>query len=98
MHNYLYEFFVFVEEMELVRKLEQDMQLNADARACTGVLAVHPRSRDIKIENFSINFHGVELLTDTKLELNCGRRYGLIGMNGSGKSNSSMLALIFYLL
>ncbi|KAF8796379.1 ATP-binding cassette sub-family F member 2 like protein [Argiope bruennichi] len=73
-------------EEELVNKLEHDMKLNAEARACTGVLAVHPRSRDIKIENFSINFHGVELLTDTKLELNCGRRYGLIGLNGSGKS------------
>lgn len=73
-------------EEELVRKLETDMMLNAEARACTGVLAVHPRSRDIKIENFSINFHGVEILADTKLELNCGRRYGLIGLNGCGKS------------
>ncbi|GFQ70170.1 ATP-binding cassette sub-family F member 2 [Trichonephila clavata] len=73
-------------EDELVRKLERDMKLKAEARACTGVLAVHPRSKDIKIENFSINFHGVEILTDTKLELNCGRRYGLIGLNGSGKS------------
>lgn len=77
---------VSTEEEELVSKLELDMKLNAEARACTGVLAIHPRSRDIKIENFSINFHGVELLTDTKLELNCGRRYGLIGLNGSGKS------------
>ncbi|GFS61412.1 ATP-binding cassette sub-family F member 2 [Trichonephila inaurata madagascariensis] len=73
-------------EDELVRKLEHDMKLKAAARSCTGVLAVHPRSKDIKIENFSINFHGVEILTDTKLELNCGRRYGLIGLNGSGKS------------
>ncbi|RWS07657.1 ATP-binding cassette sub-family F member 2-like protein [Dinothrombium tinctorium] len=73
-------------EEELVSKLENEMNLNAEYRACTGVLAVHPRSRDIKIDNFSITFHGCELLTDTKLELNCGRRYGLIGLNGSGKS------------
>lgn len=73
-------------EVELVKKLEQDMELNAEARACTGVLALHDRSRDIKIENFSITFHGVELLSDTKLELNCSRRYGLVGLNGSGKS------------
>ncbi|GAB6027165.1 ATP-binding cassette sub- F member 2 [Chamberlinius hualienensis] len=66
--------------------LDKEMELNANARACTGVLAVHPRSRDIKIDNFSITFHGTEVLTDTKLELNCGRRYGLIGLNGSGKS------------
>ncbi|CAN7997992.1 unnamed protein product [Ixodes pacificus] len=73
-------------ERELIRRLEEDMRLNAAARACTGVLAVHPRSRDVKIDNLSITFHGVEILTDTKLELNCGRRYGLIGLNGSGKS------------
>lgn len=74
------------EEEELVKKFQQDMDLNAQARSCTGVLAVHPRSRDIKIENFSITFHGVELLQDTKVELNCGRKYGLVGPNGSGKS------------
>lgn len=73
-------------EVELVKKLENDMRLNAEARSCTGVLAVHPRSRDIKIDNFSITFHGVEILADTKLELNCGRRYGLVGLNGCGKS------------
>lgn len=50
------------------------------------MLAVHPRSRDVKIENFSITFHGVEFLNETQLELNCGRRYGLIGLNGCGKS------------
>uniref|UniRef100_A0A2I9LNS5 ATP-binding cassette sub-family F member 2 n=1 Tax=Centruroides hentzi TaxID=88313 RepID=A0A2I9LNS5_9SCOR len=73
-------------EVELVKKLQKDMELNAEARACTGVLGVHPRSRDVKIDNFSITFHGVEILSDTKLELNCGRRYGLVGLNGCGKS------------
>lgn len=70
----------------LCKKLEEDMKLAAEARSCTGVLGVHPRSRDIKIDNFSITFHGAEMLQDTKLELNCGRRYGLIGQNGCGKS------------
>ena len=51
-----------------------------------GVLASHPSSRDVHIHNFSVTFHGVELLTDTKLELNLGRRYGLVGLNGSGMS------------
>ena len=74
------------EEEKLVKSLEKDMDLNAESRACTGVLSIHPRSRDIKIDNFSITFHGVELFQDTKLELNCGRRYGVIGLNGSGKS------------
>ena len=56
----------------------------AEARACTGVLGVHPRSRDIKVSGLSMSFYGSELLQDTHLELNCGRRYGLIGANGSG--------------
>ncbi|XP_043266397.1 ATP-binding cassette sub-family F member 2 [Venturia canescens] len=73
-------------EEALCMKLESDARLNAEARACTGALASHPRSRDIKISNFSITFHGCELLQDTMLELNCGRRYGLLGLNGSGKS------------
>lgn len=61
------------------------VKLDLSNRSCTGVLASHPQSRDLKVENFSITFHGVELLTDTKLELNCGRRYGLLGLNGCGK-------------
>lgn len=69
----------------ILKKLEEDMKLNAEARSCTGSLVLHPRSRDIKFANFSITFHGCELVQDTMLELNCGRRYGLIGLNGSGQ-------------
>ncbi len=76
----------------LCMKLEQEAKLSAEARAVTGVLGVHPKSRDIKIDNMSITFHGFELLQDTSLELNNGRRYGLIGLNGSGKS--TLLATI----
>lgn len=39
---------------------------------------------DLKIEGLTVTFHGREIVTDTKLELNMGRRYGLIGLNGSG--------------
>ncbi|XP_017777708.1 PREDICTED: ATP-binding cassette sub-family F member 2 [Nicrophorus vespilloides] len=73
-------------EEALCAKLESDARLNAEARSCTGSLAVHPKSRDVKIANFSITFHGCEMLQDAMLELNCGRRYGLLGLNGSGKS------------
>lgn len=76
----------------LCMKLEADAKLNAEARACTGSLAVHPKSRDVKIANFSITFHGSEMLQDALLELNCGRRYGLLGLNGSGKS--TLLAVL----
>ena len=68
---------IFTED--LCRRLEEEARLAAEARACTGVLGIHPMSRDIKIDNFSVTFHGSELLQDTKLELSCGQRYGLIG-------------------
>lgn len=55
------------EEEHLCAKLELEARVNAEARSVTGTLAVHPRSRDIKIENFSITFFGSELLQDTML-------------------------------
>ncbi|KAF9115796.1 hypothetical protein BGX27_006408 [Mortierella sp. AM989] len=55
-------------------------------RNSTGILTSQPLSRDIKIESFSLSFHGRELITNTDIDLNFGRRYGLIGSNGSGKS------------
>ena len=59
--------------------------IKLSARSVTGVLSSHPAARDIHIDRFSLTFHGAELLSDTRLELNCGRRYGLVGLNGSGK-------------
>lgn len=55
-------------------------------RSCTGVLNSHPQSRDIQFASFGLLYHGHELLADTTLELNYGRRYGLIGPNGCGKT------------
>ena len=54
----------------------------------TGVLASHPASRDVHIHNLTITFHGVELLSDARIELNYGRRYGLIGANGCGEGRT----------
>lgn len=74
---------------ELQKKLDTMYlvdKMNAENRACTGVLASHPNGRDIHIHQFSLTFYGQELLVDAKLELNAGRRYGIIGLNGSGKS------------
>ncbi|EPS70305.1 hypothetical protein M569_04446 [Genlisea aurea] len=61
-----------------------DLQLSD--RTCTGVLSSHPLSRDIRIESLSLTFHGHDLIVDSELELNYGRRYGLLGLNGCGKS------------
>jgi len=66
--------------------LEEEKAAATEARACTGVLGIHPLARDIKIDNFSVTFYGSELLQDTKIELSVGNRYGLMGSNGCGKS------------
>ncbi|KAJ1425906.1 P-loop containing nucleoside triphosphate hydrolase [Sesbania bispinosa] len=39
-----------------------------------------------EIESLSVTFHGHDLIVDSELELNYGRRYGLLGLNGCGKS------------
>ena len=44
------------------------------------------KTRDIKIENFDISFGGKRILSGASLNLVYGRRYGLIGLNGVGKS------------
>lgn len=55
--------------------------------SCAGVLSSRPTSRDIKIDGFSMGLNGVELIQDCSIELTIGRRYGLIGQNGCGKTN-----------
>jgi ATP-binding cassette, subfamily F, member 3 len=44
------------------------------------------KSRDIKIDAIDLFFAGNRLLTDASLTLAYGRRYGLVGNNGIGKS------------
>ncbi|KAL4297912.1 hypothetical protein GQ457_12G029860 [Hibiscus cannabinus] len=65
---------------------DQVNMLQISDRNCTGVLCSHPLSRDIRIESLSVTFHGHDLIVDSTLELNYGRRYGLLGLNGCGKS------------
>ncbi|RZC54359.1 hypothetical protein C5167_013218 [Papaver somniferum] len=42
--------------------------------------------KDITIENFSVSARGKELLKNTSVKIAHGKRYGLIGPNGMGKS------------
>jgi len=51
-----------------------------------GSTAGNHRSRDILVENLSLLYHGRHLLKETTLALSFGRRYGLLGYNGCGKS------------
>ena len=41
---------------------------------------------EYQIELYSLTFYSQNLINETTIELNFGRRYGLIGPNGSGKS------------
>mmetsp|Transcript_28546 Transcript_28546/g.90974 ORF Transcript_28546/g.90974 Transcript_28546/m.90974 type:complete len:613 (-) Transcript_28546:48-1886(-) len=56
-------------------------------RTVTGVLTSRPTARDIKIDSFSMGLGGTELIQDCAIEVTIGRRYGLLGQNGCGKSN-----------
>eukprot|EP01119_Soliformovum_irregulare_P014620 TRINITY_DN4005_c1_g1_i1.p1 TRINITY_DN4005_c1_g1~~TRINITY_DN4005_c1_g1_i1.p1 ORF type:complete len:493 (-),score=155.56 TRINITY_DN4005_c1_g1_i1:44-1522(-) len=44
------------------------------------------KSKDIHLENFSINLGKLVLMEDCNVTLAHGRRYGLVGRNGSGKT------------
>jgi ATP-binding cassette subfamily F protein 3 len=44
------------------------------------------KSKDIKVDGVDITIGGLRILSDTNLTLSYGRRYGLVGQNGIGKS------------
>ncbi len=74
-------------KMTDVKKLTDQLDKHGlSDRVTTGVLASLAQSRDVKITSVSLVFHGKVLITDTTLELNYSRRYGLLGENGCGKS------------
>ncbi|ORX34490.1 ATP-binding cassette transporter [Kockovaella imperatae] len=58
----------------------------ATDRSAAGVLVSDPQSRDIKIDQYTLSFHGRLLIEGAEIALNYGQRYGLLGENGSGKS------------
>ena len=47
---------------------------------------LHANARDVNVGGFTVAFHGKNLVEETELVINYGRRYGFIGPNGSGKS------------
>ncbi|KAH6571803.1 hypothetical protein BASA50_005567 [Batrachochytrium salamandrivorans] len=71
---------------KLADQVVTDLKLLDNNRSSTGVLTSEKSSRDIKIELYSLTFFSQNLINETTIELNFGRRYGLIGPNGSGKS------------
>merc|ERR1719204_1843083 len=57
-----------------------------DSVHITGVLASSDKSRDVRLEQVNMSMFGKELIQDTTICINHGRRYGLIGSNGSSKT------------
>ncbi|KAI9844215.1 MAG: hypothetical protein M1837_005721 [Sclerophora amabilis] len=55
------------------------LQLGSDAQGLA-------KSKDIKVDGVDVSIGGKRILTDTSLTLAYGRRYGLVGQNGIGKS------------
>ncbi|PGH07946.1 hypothetical protein AJ80_07927 [Polytolypa hystricis UAMH7299] len=53
------------------------LQLGSDSQS---------KSKDIKVDGIDVSISGKRILTDTCLTLAYGRRYGLVGQNGIGKS------------
>lgn len=75
------------DKMDKVKKLTEQMDKHGlSDRVTTGVLASLEASRDVKITSSSLVFHGKVLIQDSTIEVNFGRRYGLLGENGCGKS------------
>ncbi|KAH7910315.1 P-loop containing nucleoside triphosphate hydrolase protein [Hygrophoropsis aurantiaca] len=70
-----------VEDLTSMAKL----QIATD-RSASGVLVSDVKGRDVKIDSYTLSFHGRLLIEGAEIALNYGQRYGLLGENGSGKS------------
>jgi ABC-type hemin transport system ATPase subunit len=57
------------------------------------VLVSDAQSRDIKIDQYTLSFHGRLLIEGAEISLNYGSRYGLLGENGSGKVRSPLASV-----
>lgn len=78
-----------IKEGQHVEHNEAADKLAARGTICTYSMSkkgVDGRSRDINIQNVTLQHKGVLLLDGTQIVLNHGNRYGLIGRNGCGKS------------
>ncbi|KAI5816088.1 putative ABC transporter [Pyronema omphalodes] len=77
-------------EAKLLKLKMQEDESGLSDRVTTGVLSSLEASRDVKITSASLVFHGKVLFNDSTIEINFGRRYGLLGENGCGKSTLLM--------
>lgn len=82
-------------EMKKLKKLEQfqletkeieNTQFSVCQREPAGKGNLIENASDIKIEKFGISARGKELFVNATLQIAAGRRYGLVGPNGMGKT------------
>ena len=85
----------YLKEMAYKKELAEMQSARADdelgnftiSQATTNVnAATYENSLDIKVEGFSIAAKGKDLLKNANLTIVAGRRYGLVGPNGKGKT------------
>ena len=85
MKNVEYEASRLLDQPDEARSYEEfymavnPLQLGSDAQGMA-------KSKDIKVDGVDVSIGGKRILTDTSLTLAYGRRYGLVGQNGIGKS------------
>lgn len=62
-------------------------------RSAAGNLVSDSKGRDIKMDQYTLSFHGRLLIEGAEVSLNYGQRYGLLGENGSGKVSKSSFCI-----
>ncbi|CAG8535398.1 9475_t:CDS:2 [Acaulospora colombiana] len=74
------------ESSKLLSKKNDDAEFYMKVNPILDYTTTKGKIKDVKIENFDISFGGKRILTNATLTLVYGRRYGLVGRNGIGKS------------
>jgi len=69
-----------------LKELQEEGQFSVSQQEKTGQAANLENQTDIKVENFSISARGKDLFVNATLQITAGRRYGLVGPNGHGKT------------
>ena len=69
------------EESETIQRLDANFTVSTSATQSTQLL-----DNSLKVDCFTISAAGKELLVNASLSITLGRRYGLIGPNGHGKT------------
>lgn len=73
--------------MQQMKEMEGDLgQFSLSQQENRGKGALLENATDIKIEKFSISAAGKDLFVNASLTIASGRRYGLVGPNGMGKT------------